>query len=30
MEMVTRTIFMTGWEIANLPKRPTVDKKLDR
>ena len=30
MEMVTRTVFMTGWEIANAAKRPTVDKKLDR
>ena len=30
MEMVTRTVFLTGWEIANAAKRPTVDKKLDR
>jgi hypothetical protein len=30
MELVTRTIFMTGWELANQAKRPTVDKKLDR
>ena len=27
MEMVTRTVFMTSWELANTPKRPTVDKK---
>jgi Zn-dependent M28 family amino/carboxypeptidase len=28
MEKVTRTIFLTGWEIANLPTRPKVDKQL--
>jgi hypothetical protein len=28
MERVTRTIFLTGWEIANLPARPKVDKQL--
>ncbi len=28
MEKVTRTIFLTGWEIANLSARPTVDKQL--
>jgi Zn-dependent M28 family amino/carboxypeptidase len=30
MEKVTRTVYMTLWEIANRPKRPTVDKKLPR
>ncbi len=30
MEKVTRTIYMTLWEIANRPKRPTVDKQLPR
>ena len=28
MEKVTRTIFATGWDLANRPKRPTVDKPL--
>ncbi|MBD0370892.1 MAG: M20/M25/M40 family metallo-hydrolase [Pyrinomonadaceae bacterium] len=28
MEKVTRTIFLTGWEIANLAARPKVDKQL--
>lgn len=28
MERVTRTIFLTGWEIANLAARPKVDKEL--
>ena len=28
MEKVTRTILATGWELANRPKRPTVDKPL--
>jgi Zn-dependent M28 family amino/carboxypeptidase len=28
MERVTRTIYMTAWEIANLPTRPRVDKQL--
>jgi hypothetical protein len=28
MEKVTRTVFLTVWTIAELPKRPTVDKKL--
>lgn len=28
MEKVARTIFLTGWEIANLPTRPKVDKQL--
>jgi Zn-dependent M28 family amino/carboxypeptidase len=28
MERVTRTIFLTGWELANLPTRPKVDKQL--
>jgi hypothetical protein len=28
MEKVTRTIFMTLWELLNLPGRPRVDKQL--
>ena len=28
MEKVTRTVYMTLWAVANLPKRPTVDKPL--
>jgi hypothetical protein len=28
MERVTRTIFLTGWEIAGLSARPKVDKQL--
>jgi hypothetical protein len=28
MEKVTRTIYMTLWEVANLPTRPKVDKPL--
>jgi Zn-dependent M28 family amino/carboxypeptidase len=28
MERVARTIFMTGWEVANLAARPKVDKQL--
>lgn len=28
MERVSRTIFLTGWEIANLPARPKIDKQL--
>ena len=28
MEMVARTIFVTGWELANTPLRPRVDKPL--
>jgi peptidase M28-like protein len=28
MEKVTRTIYLTLWEVANLPKRPKVDKQL--
>jgi hypothetical protein len=28
MEKVTRTVFLTGWEIANLATRPKVDKQL--
>ncbi len=28
MEKVTRTIFATAWELANMPKRPAIDKKL--
>ena len=28
MERVARTIFLTGWEVANLPSRPKVDKQL--
>ena len=28
MEKVTRTVYMTLWEIANRPARPKVDKQL--
>jgi Zn-dependent M28 family amino/carboxypeptidase len=28
MERVSRTIFLTGWEIANLSARPKIDKQL--
>jgi hypothetical protein len=28
MQMVARTIFMTGWELANAQSRPKVDKPL--
>ena len=28
MEKVTRTVFATGWKLANLPTRPKVDKPL--
>jgi Zn-dependent M28 family amino/carboxypeptidase len=28
MEKVTRTVYLTLWEVANLPARPTVDKPL--
>ncbi len=28
MERIARTIFATGWELANRPTRPTVDKPL--
>ena len=28
MEKVMRTIFATGWELANRPTRPKVDKPL--
>lgn len=28
MERIARTIFMTAWELANLPQRPRVDKEL--
>lgn len=28
MEKITRTIFATGWELANRPARPKVDKPL--
>ena len=28
MEKVTRTVFVTMWELANLPARPRVDKPL--
>ena len=28
MEKVARTIYMTLWEVANLPTRPKVDKPL--
>ncbi len=28
MEKITRTIYLTLWEIANLPARPKVDKQL--
>ena len=30
MEKVTRTIYMTMWEVANRPTRPVVDKQLPR
>lgn len=30
MEQVARTVFMTGWQLANQTQRPIVDKKLDR
>lgn len=30
MEKITRTIYMTMWEVANRPTRPVVDKKLPR
>ena len=30
MEKVTRTIYMTVWELANRPTRPVVDKQLPR
>ena len=28
MEKVTRTVFVTMWELANMPVRPKVDKPL--
>jgi hypothetical protein len=28
MEKVSRTIFLTGWEVANLSARPKIDKQL--
>jgi Zn-dependent M28 family amino/carboxypeptidase len=28
MEKIARTIFATGWELANRPTRPKVDKPL--
>jgi hypothetical protein len=28
MEKVTRTVFMTAWELASAPRRPRVDKPL--
>ncbi len=28
MEKVTRTVYATGWKLANLPTRPKVDKPL--
>jgi hypothetical protein len=28
MEKITRTIFMTLWEITDLKQRPAVDKQL--
>jgi Zn-dependent M28 family amino/carboxypeptidase len=28
MEKVARTVYMTLWAVANLPKRPAVDKPL--
>ncbi|MFQ5631307.1 MAG: M28 family peptidase [bacterium] len=28
MEMIARTIYATGWELANRSKRPVVDKEL--
>jgi Zn-dependent M28 family amino/carboxypeptidase len=30
MEKVTKTIFATGWELANRPARPKVDKPLQQ
>lgn len=30
MEKITRTIFATGWELANRPNRPKVDKPLPK
>jgi len=30
MEKVTKTIFATGWELANRPTRPKVDKPLQQ
>jgi Zn-dependent M28 family amino/carboxypeptidase len=30
MEKITRTIYMTMWEVANRPTRPAVDKQLPR
>jgi Zn-dependent M28 family amino/carboxypeptidase len=30
LEKVTRTIYLTMWELANRPARPTVDKQLPR
>ena len=27
---VTKTVFVIGWKIANLPKRPTVDKEFPK
>jgi Zn-dependent M28 family amino/carboxypeptidase len=30
MEKVSRTIYLTMWELANRPARPTVDKQLPR
>jgi len=29
LAMVTQTVYATGWEIANAPTRPKVDKPLD-
>jgi len=29
MELIARTIFATGWELANRPVRPKVDKPLE-
>jgi len=28
MEKIARTIYLTLWEVANLPARPKVDKPL--
>lgn len=28
MEKVTRTVYLTLWEVANMPQRPRVDKQL--
>ncbi len=30
MQKVTRTVYMTLWELANRPARPTVDKQLPK